>query len=108
MSLDVECQALGPPHTREEPVDCTARRNSINGVEAGRRRPRDVQIIIKAECEVVCRNARLQCCKDENLFRGADLEDTAAAVSYIKVTVMIERDPRGDAHAFDEQFGMSG
>src|SRR5262249_54891678 len=104
MAFNVEGQALRSSQTREETVNCTARRNSVNGIETRRGRPRDVQIIVKTERQVVRGDARFECCKNKNLFRGADLENTAAAVAYIEVAVMIESDSGGDTHAFDEQF----
>src|SRR5262249_25274742 len=72
------------------------------------RRSGNVQIIVKTKRQMVCGDARFECCKDKDFFRSTDFENTAAAITYIKVAVMIESDAGGNTHALDEQFRMTG
>ena len=46
-------------------------------------------------------------CKHKNLAAGADLENCAAAVANVEIAVRVERDPCGDAHAFDPLLGAA-
>src|SRR5271155_4349718 len=51
--------------------------------------------------------AGLQCGKDKDFARGADLENCAAAVAHVEVSGLVESDAGGHAHAFDPLFSTA-
>src|SRR5438309_6163254 len=49
----------------------------------------------------------LECRKNKNLARRADLENCSAAVAYVQVPRAIKGHACGNAHAFDPLFGAA-
>src|SRR5262245_51426069 len=57
--------------------------------------------------KMVCGDGRLQCGKDKNFPRRADLEDSPAAIADVEILLAIECQPGGDAHTLDPLFNAA-
>src|ERR1700746_1544139 len=65
--VTIERQALRSAETAIESRNRTVRVNLIDGIEATVGWAGDEQISLRPECQVVRRNAGLQCCENKNL-----------------------------------------
>src|SRR5580704_19251627 len=89
-SLNIEGQSLGTSQAGKEFVDLTAWRDAVDRVETGGCRPCNVQVIVETERHVIGGHARFERGVDEYFLVRADLENAAAAIADVQVTVVIE------------------
>ena len=92
---------MRPAEAAKEDADLASLRDAVHAIEAGCRRSRDVEIAVRVKRQVISGDGRLKRGKNKNFAASANLENRAAAVAHVQVFRMVERDPRGDAHAFD-------
>src|SRR5205823_2764670 len=101
ISVPIQSEPLRPAEAAEENAHISALRDSVDAVEAGGRRPRNVQIAAGMKRKVIRGDGGLKRGKHKNLAGRTDLENRAATVSNVQIAVLIKRNSRGDAHAFD-------
>src|ERR1700675_636629 len=101
VSAAVESESLRAAQSAKKNTHLTGGRDSIDAVEARSRRARDEKFAGGAESKMVRGHGRLERGEDENLAFGRDLENCSAAIADIETSSLVERDSRGDAHAFD-------
>src|SRR5262249_3658481 len=90
IAFDVEGNSLRTSQTRKVPLDLAARRDPIDRIETRGRWTGHIQIIVKAECEMIGRDTRFQRGKDKDFLAGADRENASGPVSHVQVAIMIE------------------
>src|SRR3954464_11454818 len=74
--------------------------DSVDGVIARRGGASHVETLIRTEGQMIRRDAGLQGREHEGLPITADLENCAAAITYVEVLLAIKGDAGRDAHAF--------
>src|SRR5208282_2999796 len=99
IAFDIESNALGPSQPAEKSRHAALRRDLVNAIKTGRGRSGHEQISLRAESQVVRGNAWLESCEYEDLAVGADLENSSATVSDIKILRAVEGNAGRDAHA---------
>src|SRR5262245_33593884 len=107
MTFNVETESLRAPKTCEEALDFSGWRYAIDRIEAGRRRSGHIKKVVEAECKMISSDTWFERRVDKDLFVGSDLENAAAPVADVKITVMIEGDTGSDTHPFRIQLCTS-
>src|SRR5262249_16343052 len=102
LTFNIKSDALRTSESRVKTLHLTAGRHAIDGIEAGSRRAGHIKVVVEAECQMVCGDARLQRGEDKYFFACADLKDASAAVADVEIPIAIERHACGDAHSFDK------
>src|SRR4030095_2849611 len=95
------------PKTREKALDFSGWRYAIDRIEAEVRRAGHIKKVVETERKMISGDTRFERGVDKDLFVGADLENTAAPVADVKISVMIEGDTGGDTHPFRIQLCAS-
>src|SRR5439155_9041141 len=98
-AFSVESHALRPSQTAVKHRNCSVRINLVHRVKAGGRGPGYKQVSLGANCQMIRRNAGLDGRKHKNLAVPSDLENRSAAISYVKILVLVECNPCCHTHA---------
>ncbi len=101
ISAAIEREALRAAQAAEKYADFAGGRNSVDAIEARSGGAGDEKFAGGTECQMIGRERRLERGEDENFAVRADLENRAAAIADVEIAAFVERDARGDAHAFD-------
>src|SRR5580692_1561971 len=96
----VKSQPLRASQAAVKRVHSPLRIDSMYTVKTRCGRPGHKQVALRTESQVVCRDARLQSGKHEDLLVASNLKDGTAAVAYIEILVAIKSNSRGDSHPF--------
>src|SRR5271157_978068 len=96
----VEGDALRPAQAAIKHNHLATLRDAVDAVVTRSRRAGDVEFPTRMKRQVVGGDRGLQRGEYENLARGTDLENRAAAIADEQVAGAIESQTRGDAHSF--------
>src|ERR1044071_10078857 len=106
VALAIKCQPLRAAKPRKKSRHFAIRRYAHYGIEAGKRRPRNVQMTVRPECQMISRHARFKRCECRCLADFVDAKDRAAPVSDVHAPFLIEGYPCGYAEIVRERFGF--